>query len=82
MIKSIIKRELIGNIAHGDGSDHYYLLTCPDDNLTPADAEDYFYKFTYCDNDQAGSWNCHAVTVIQHPRNNSCIAIAHWFRNV
>jgi len=80
-----IRQQHIGTIDHGiDGQDIYYLLTRLDDNLSPAQAEDYLApRFVWgSENDHPNLITCQSIDATQAPHSeNECICIVRLTRN-
>jgi len=80
-----IRLKHIGTIDHGiDGQDIYYLLTRLDDDLSPAEAEDYLApRFIWgTEDDHANLITCLGIDVIQAPYSkNECICIIRLTQN-
>lgn len=81
-----IRLKQIGTIDHGiDGQDVYYLLTRLDDDLSPAQAEDYLApRFRWAnENDHPNALTCQRIDAVQAPySDNECICIVNLSRNI
>ena len=80
-----IKLQHIGTIDRGiNGEDVYYLLTRLDDDLSPAQAEDYLApRFIWGnENDHPNRLTCQRIDATQAPySDNECICIVKLTRN-
>ena len=80
-----IKLKHIGTIDHGaDGQDAYYLMTRLDDDLSPAEAEDYLApRFRWGnEDDHPNLITCQRIDATQAPySDNECICIVRLTQN-
>jgi hypothetical protein len=80
-----IRLKHIGTLDHGiDGQDIYYLLTRLDDDLSPAEAEDYLApRFRWgSEDDHPNLITCRAIDATQAPySDNECICIVRLTQN-
>ena len=80
-----IKLKHIGTIDHGaDGQDAYYLMTRLDDDLSPAEAEDYLASRVRWGNedDHPNLITCQRIDATQAPySDNECICIVRLTQN-
>lgn len=80
---AIYKTTHIGTVELGvDGSDQYWLVKNPEDEIDARDVERAFLAAVYKDTDVPGGYFCHQVTVTSLPYGNQCIAIVHHRNNV